>query len=379
MATHQYLSNLTPLRGAAAVWVYLFHFRNIVQFISPSSTYLLSKGYLMVDLFFIMSGFIMCHVYRQSFETGLTVKKFKRFFVARFARIYPLHLFVLIILILWIAKMGFGPLGTVMDPAAIPTNLLLIHSFGIHKVFTWNVPSWSISAEWWAYMVFPFLVLFLYRWKKLAAAGLFLFVIIAYLALMFWLPRRDPFDPAAIVPHDLDISFDYGFLRGLAGFISGMLVYEIYGSGLFRKFFQNDLTALLLIGCTLLCLHIGMNDGFYIILFAGLVYTFACNNGRLHIICNNRLAQYLGKISYSIYMTGVFVVLPFLMGLIKLPGVQYAVKGPPTAGFLLGAGYTLFFLLVQIGISTLTYYGVEKPCRKYINAKLGKETMPVYA
>jgi peptidoglycan/LPS O-acetylase OafA/YrhL len=156
-------------------------------------------------------------------------------------------------------------------------------------------------------------------------------------------------------------------------------VYEIYGSGLFRKFFQRDLTALLLIGCTLLCMHIGMNDGFYIILFAGLVYTFACNNGRLHIICNNRLAQYLGKISYSIYMTGVFIVLPFLTGLIKLPGVQYAVKGPPTAGILLGAGYTLFFLLVQIGISTLTYYGVEKPCRKYINAKLGKETMPVYA
>src|SRR5664279_2124889 len=161
---HKYLSNLTPLRGIAAIWVAVYHFQGIaVTFISSGSTHLIDRGYIMVDLFFIMSGFIICHVYRKSFEEGLTAKNFKQFFIARFARIYPLHLFVLIVLILWIAKIGVGGLGMVFDPTSIPTNLLLIHSFGIHKVFTWNVPSWSISAEWWAYMAFPFLVFFLYR------------------------------------------------------------------------------------------------------------------------------------------------------------------------------------------------------------------------
>ena len=376
---HQYLSNLTPLRGIAAIWVFVYHFEGVaIHFISPGSTEVVAKGYLMVDLFFMMSGFIMCHVYQQSFESGLSMKKFKRFIVARFARIYPLHLFVLIVLILLVLMVGAGGFKMVYDPAAIPSNLLLIHSYGIHKVFTWNVPSWSISAEWAAYMAFPLLVFFLYRRKKLAEAVLLLFVIISYLALMYWLPRKDPFDPAAIVPHDLNVSFDYGFLRGLAGFVTGMLLYKIYDSGFLRNIFQKDGTALLVILVVLFFLHIGINDGFYMILFALVVYTFACNNGKFHHIFNNGIMQYLGKISYSIYMNGIFIAFPFLGGYIKLPGVQYT-NGPGTAGFLLGAGYCLFFLLIQIGISTLTYYGVEKPCRKFINEKWGKETMPVYA
>ncbi len=377
--THQYLSNLTPLRGIAALWVFVFHFEGVlVHFISPGSTQLIAKGYLMVDLFFIMSGFIMCHVYQKSFEAGPTARNFKRFIVARFARIYPLHLFVLIVLILWVARVGVGDLAMIYDPAAIPTNLLLIHSFGIHKVFTWNVPSWSISAEWWAYMVFPFLVFFLYQKKKLAAAALLLFVIISYIALMFWLPRKDPFDPAAIVPHNLDISFDYGFLRGLAGFVAGMLVYKIYDAGLFRNIFQKDWTALLVILITLFCLHIGINDGFYVILFVLVIYTFACNKENVYKICNNRLAQYLGKISYSIYLNGMLVAFPYFAGFIKLPGVQYTNSGASTS-FLVGVGYCLVNLMIVTGLSTITYYGVEKPCRKYINAKWGKETMPVYA
>ena len=376
---HKYLSNLTPLRGIAAIWVAVYHFQGIaVTFISSGSTHLIDRGYIMVDLFFIMSGFIICHVYRKSFEEGLTAKNFKQFFIARFARIYPLHLFVLIVLILWIAKIGVGGLGMVFDPTSIPTNLLLIHSFGIHKVFTWNVPSWSISAEWWAYMAFPFLVFFLYRKKKLAAGLLFVFVIMAYLALLFWLPRKDPFDPAAVVPHDLNISFDYGYLRGLAGFTAGLLLYRVYETELFRNIFQKDLTAILIILCCLFCLHIGINDGFIMILFVLLVYSFACNNGKLHVICNNGVAQYLGKISYSIYMVGVFFAIPFLMGFIKLPGVQYT-NGSATTGFLTGSGYCLIYLILIVGVSSLTYYGVEKPCRKYINEKWGKEAMPVYA
>ena len=378
--THRYLSNLTPLRGIAAIWVFVFHFNGVmIHFITPGSTHLIDKGYLMVDLFFIMSGFIICHVYRQSFESGLTLKNFQKFIVARFARIYPLHLFVLIILILWVAKLGTGGLDSVFDPAAIPSNLLLIHSFGIQKVFTWNVPSWSISAEWWAYMVFPFLIIFLYHMQKLAADLLFLFVIISYLAIMFWLPRKDPFDPSVIVPHNLDSTFDYGYLRGLAGFIGGMLVYKIYETGLFRNISQKDMTAIPIILITLFCLHIGINDGFYMILFALVVYAFACNNEKLHFICNNRLAQYLGKISYSIYLNGMIIAMFFFMGFIKLPGVQYSDTTGATTDFLTGAGYCLIVMLIQIGLSSLTYYGVEKPCRKYINKKLGKETMPVYA
>jgi peptidoglycan/LPS O-acetylase OafA/YrhL len=374
--THKYLSNLTPLRGIAALWVVVYHFQAIMMnFVSPNHTQLVAKGYLMVDLFFIMSGFIISHVYQQGFQSGLTAKRFKRFIVARFARVYPLHLFTLLILIL-LAPLtgGWDPVD---DPAAIPTNLLLIHSFGIHKVFTWNVPSWSISAEWWAYMVFPFLVIFIYRKKELAISLLGLFVTVAYIAIMFWLPRHDPFDPKAVVPHDLNVSFDYGYLRGLAGFVIGMLLFKVYEKGLFWKIFQKDITAVIVILATLFCLHIGLNDGFYIILFAVIVFAFALNNERLNILCNNRIAQYLGNISYSIYLVQVFPAITSWIGL-KLPGVHYANNSASTS-FWIGLGYCLIYLMVVIGLSSLTYFGIEKPCRKFINAKWGKQQMPVYA
>jgi len=145
--THRYLSNLTTLRGIAALWVVVFHFSEIIaKFVSTDRSLLLTKGYLMVDLFFIMSGFIIYHVYHESFISGISVSRFRQFIVARFARVYPLHFVtLLLIIVITVPMFGWDPLFD--NPRAIPTNLLLIHSFGIHKSFNWNVPSWSISAE----------------------------------------------------------------------------------------------------------------------------------------------------------------------------------------------------------------------------------------
>jgi len=268
-----------------------------------------------------------------------------------------------------------GGWNMVASPAAIPTNLLLIHSFGIHKVFTWNVPSWSISAEWWAYLAFPFLIIFLYRQKKLAAGVLSGLVILAYIAIMYWLPRKDPFDPTAVVPHNLNVTYDYGYLRGLAGFISGMLLYIIYDLKLFRNLFRSDITAVIVILATIFCLHLGINDGYSIILFIAVVFTFALNNAVLHALCNNRIAQYIGKISYSIYLIQMF---PSFFVMSKLPGVTYSGYSA-SASFARGGLYCFIYLLLVIGFASLTYYTIEKPCRKFINAKWGKEQMPVYA
>jgi peptidoglycan/LPS O-acetylase OafA/YrhL len=373
---HKYLSNLTPLRGITALWVVVFHFNAvIIHFVNPARTSLVSKGYMMVDLFFIMSGFIITHVYQENFKPGLSATNFRRFFVARFARIYPLHFITLLVLIL-MAAYPPASFGKIRSLNAIPTNLLLIHSFGIHRIFTWNVPSWSISAEWWAYMIFPALTIFLSRNKRPAIAALLLFSILSYIAIMYWFPRRDPFDPTAIVPHNLDSTFDYGFLRGLAGFIIGMLLYKLYESGLLRKLFKHDLTALFIVLVSVLCLHIGVNDEIYIILFAAIVFTFAINDGILHRICNNRVLQYLGLISYSIYMVQLFPAILFWKN--KLPGVTYE-NHSVSAGLRTGALYCLTHMVLVVALSSITYYVIEKPLRKWINRKFGKEQMPVYA
>jgi len=96
-----YLSNLTPLRGMAAILVAIFHFEMaIARFVPAARTMFFEKSYLMVDLFFVLSGFIMLHVYGDSFHQTLRKDSVRHFFVARFARTYPLHLFTLLLLVL---------------------------------------------------------------------------------------------------------------------------------------------------------------------------------------------------------------------------------------------------------------------------------------
>ena len=95
-----YLTNLTPLRGIAALLVAVFHFEMaIARFVPAGYTMFFEKSYLMVDLFFIMSGFIIFHVYGDSFRLTLERRNLRKFFVARFARIYPLHFFTLALLV----------------------------------------------------------------------------------------------------------------------------------------------------------------------------------------------------------------------------------------------------------------------------------------
>jgi peptidoglycan/LPS O-acetylase OafA/YrhL len=375
--THRYLSNLTPLRGIAALWVVVFHFSEIIaKFVSTDRSLLLTKGYLMVDLFFIMSGFIIYHVYHESFISGISVSRFRQFIVARFARVYPLH-FVTLLLVIVITVPMFGWDPVFGNPRAIPTNLLLIHSFGIHKSFNWNVPSWSISAEWWAYMVFPVLAVFIYRKGRIALTLLALFALLSYLSIMYWLPRVNIFEPTLPHRQNLDVTFDWGFLRGLAGFICGILIYKVYETGKLVKLFQKDVAAVMVMIACVLCMHFGWNDGLDIILFILLVFVFTVNNGRLHVLCNSGIAQYLGKISYSIYLMQFFPLIPLWAG-IKLPGLIYGANSASTS-FWIGVGYCLIYILLVIGVASLSYFTIEKPCRKYINARWGKEKMPVYA
>ncbi|HLY71987.1 MAG TPA: acyltransferase, partial [Puia sp.] len=305
----EYISNLTPLRGIAALLVAVFHFEMAIgRFVPASTTLIFEKSYLMVDLFFVMSGFIMLHAYGDNFKQAITKNALREFLVARFARIYPLHFFSLMLLVGLVII--FSPAGTYPNniefPAAIPTNIFLLQSFYIHKIFTWNIPSWSISAEWTAYLLFPLLALFLAKKRKLSVVVLIVFIFAAYLSIMYLLPRKNPMYPSIPVPHNVNTTYDYGFLRGIAGFITGMLIYLLYQAQNMRNIFRKDIFALLSILLLITALHFGISDGFVIVLFAAIVFCFACNNGYVHNVCNNVVMQYLGLISYSIYLMQIF-------------------------------------------------------------------------
>jgi peptidoglycan/LPS O-acetylase OafA/YrhL len=370
-----YISNLTPLRGIAALLVAVFHFEMaIVRFVPASTTMFFEKSYLMVDLFFVMSGFIMLHVYGDNFKNAITKNSLREFLVARFARIYPLHFFALMLLVVLVII--FSPAGTYPNmiefPAAIPTNIFLLQSFYVHKIYTWNIPSWSISSEWAAYLLFPLLALFIAKKRKLSVVVLVIFTVAAYLSIMYLLPRKNPMYPSIPVPHNVNTTYDYGFLRGIAGFITGMLMYLLYRTKNIRNVFQKDILAFISILLLIAALHFAISDGFTVILFAAIVLCFACNNGYVRKVCNNVVMQYLGLISYSIYLMQIFFQEPFSKGL-RLPNVIGFGRGKQNIAFGSGLMYCVIYLLLLVGISSLTYYFIEDPCRKFINRKWGNK------
>lgn len=357
------------MRGIAALLVAVFHFEMaIARFVPAKQTMFFEKCYLMVDLFFIMSGFIILHVYKDNFEKSIEKNSIKKYIVARFARIYPMHFISLLLLVALVIL--FSPAGTypnaIENPWAIPTGFLLLHSYYIHDIYTWNIPSWSISAEWAAYLLFPMLALFISKKRLFAVIILGLCVVAAYLSIMYLLPRRNYLYPLIPVPHNLNVTYDYGFLRGIAGFVTGMIVYKAYQLRSVKYIFHRDILATLIILMLVFAMHFAFNDAFCIVLFSALVLSFALNNGHLHKLCNNWLAQYIGKISYSIYLMQIFLQEPFSKGL-RLPGVLGFGRGRQNIEFSSGLMYSIIYLAVLLAISSITYYFIEQPFRKIIN------------
>jgi peptidoglycan/LPS O-acetylase OafA/YrhL len=368
-----YLSNLTPLRGMAAILVAVFHFEmTIGRFVPAGWTMFFEKSYLMVDLFFVLSGFIMLHVYGARFDRTLKKDSMRHFFVARFARTYPLHLFALLLLVLivrYLTNWGNPPI-VLEQPADILPNVFLLQSFGVCRIYNWNIPSWSISAEWGAYLLFPFLAIWISRSRVRASALLTLLVLVAWYSIMFLLPRKNPMNPLIPVPHNLNATFDYGYLRGIAGFTAGMLVYQLYHLPIIGRMFGRDKLSVIILLLIAAGLHFAINDALIVILFAALVLNFALNNGRLHRICNNRVLQYLGDISYSIYLMQIFLQEPFSHG-IRLPGVTGNARGRFSVDFPQGLLYCAVYLLLLVALASITYYLIERPCRKWINSHWG--------
>jgi peptidoglycan/LPS O-acetylase OafA/YrhL len=359
-----YLNNLTPLRGVAAIWVVLFHFAGPgINLFPPPFGVLIEKGYSGVDLFFVMSGFIVQHVYQDSFADGITKTNLQRFFVARFARIYPLHFVTLVYLICraWVLR-SWSPQ---QDPNTIVPNLLLVHSYGITSRPTWNTPSWSISAEWAAYVIFPVLSLWISKLKRIGHVVLILIIILGYLALLVWLPQDGRKPTGAVWLRGIVASYGYGVVRGIAGFSLGMLVYGMYKREKIRFFFRDDTATLFLIVAIVFSTYLGINDLITIGLFAALTLAIASNDGVIYRLCSLQAAQFMGKISYSIYLLQKMLIFYFVNFFGTFFYYHFIINGSVSIYFRLC--YNIILLLVLIGVSTFSYYCIETVCRNFIN------------
>lgn len=158
MGYPQDIKPLTGLRFIAAMWLLVYFFWGRLGVPPEATPGVVQHGYMGVDLFFILSGFVLAHVYGPQVEAGRF--HYGAFVWARLARVYPLHLLTLAAMI---AIWGAGTLiGATFEPKAFNPehlihHLLMIQAWGFVDADGWNFPSWSISAEWFAYLMFPVL------------------------------------------------------------------------------------------------------------------------------------------------------------------------------------------------------------------------------
>jgi len=383
--TTTYLYNLTPLRGIAALLTVIFHLDLLLGMggnllVKFEDSLLISKLYLMVDFFFMMSGFIMFFVYREWFKNSVRGASLKQFTIARFARVYPLHFFALLYLI--VLRIWFVHSGAPDDPfsassdtlASIPTNLLLIQSMNIHNWFSWNNAAWSISTEWWMYILFPFLVKPLLNLKTPGIIVTILVCIAGYLAIMFYIQQFVTVPPALsfIQPPKplptINVAYQFGFLRCLFGFILGMVVYLAYKAGFAKNVFGRSSTFLLLCAGMFTCLHFGVWDVLSVSFFPLIILSAAYGSISMNRFLGTKAMQRIGDWSFSIYM----VHQPILYTTLSVvayanPAKPGTVPTPPTmlTGWLICIAFIIFTLL----IASLTFRFIEVPARMWINHK----------
>ena len=345
MSQPENLKPLTSLRFFAAFWVVLFHYwpKLAVSF-TPA---LVSKGYLGVELFFVLSGFILCHVYLPAIEAGRY--RYGDFLWARLSRIYPMHLATLIGMGLMAGAalaIGLSVDPNILSVAALPANLLMVHAWGFAPVAGWNHPSWSISAEWFAYLTFPAFaaVAMQLRHRPLVALAGAL-GLIATLYTGFQAITGAPLTRATI---------EWGALRIIPCFAYGCALYLAWRAHVADRR-TGGIAALFFGAGSLAAAQFGAPDAVIVAAFGGLIIALAQVSRAGGRVGSHPFLVYLGEISYSIYM----VCIPW-----ELLFVNLAAKVMHLSQKQLPWHLWLIFLFSVIPLAALTHGLIEKPARE---------------
>ena len=364
---------LDSLRGLAAITVALVHLTAAGAFYDIP---LVRNGGLAVPLFFVLSGFVISHAY---FARLRTVEAGRAFMIRRFGRIYPLHLFTLALLVgLELAKLvlsrgvgipsGQPPFSGSNDLSSLAANVFLLQAIIPFGTYSWNGPSWSISTEFYTYLLFAALLLGFRTRPLLAVAGAFLLSG----AALVWLQLSDL---------NLHKTEGEGLLECVFGFFTGSLTYRLFLWTRQRWTPPGDLATF---AAAAIVLGIFWFDPFgpaaTILSFAVAISIFAFDQGSIARVLHARPFRFLGEISYSIYLIH-FVILSGLNGTLRAAQSVLDVRlmrpvtdmidfGPAGAMDLLALAY----LCAVIGIAALTYRYIEVPGRRYFN-RLSERSM----
>jgi peptidoglycan/LPS O-acetylase OafA/YrhL len=353
----KFVPALTGIRALAALLVLGLHAdQNVPAGVSTALPFL-ARGYLGVDFFFVLSGFIITHVYFAGLAQP-TRSAIRIFLWHRFIRLYPVHVTVLaaLLVLVFLARAAHYPLNHPDEwrLADIPWQLTLLHAWGVTAKPGWNVPSWSISAEWFAYLLFPLLAPALFRVRDGLAALLIATAALSATALAFWLADWS-FNSWVGAP---------ALARVCGEFLCGAVLCRAVDLGSRLPAPGGDLLAAGSFFLFLLGASGGWSDLGLVALLALTILGTATADSWWAQILGSRPLVWMGEISYSIYMVH-FPILVLMRRLWERVGLE---AWPSPAKI---AAYLATIALV-IALAALLFYVVEWPARTRLRDQFGK-------
>jgi peptidoglycan/LPS O-acetylase OafA/YrhL len=357
--SQQRFASLDGLRGIAALCV-VGHHLNVVGGFTEWNFF--GNSYLFVELFFVLSGFVIAHgyAYRPKFEV-------RQFFVLRSFRLFPLHVvMLLVVLALELGKWAAWQYGVALnnEPFSgrnaleefLPNLLLLQAWWPSFYTVSFNFPSWSISVEYYVYLIFA---------ATLFSAGRFklLFWFLLFSLGIYWMTFSD-----RPIPHPV--------ARGLQGFFGGALCYFMVRNA--SAYIKPRWAWLAVVEITVVIAavwflamslyHKQVPVG-WMAMCGLLVVVLSFESGAVSRLLKNAFFSQMGKLSYSIYLTHYPVLLILTSGLLiaqKLLGVVVVPMQDGQRYFDFGSTavnnvYALAVLGLVVLVSSTTYKYIEQP------------------
>jgi peptidoglycan/LPS O-acetylase OafA/YrhL len=354
---------LDALRGICALLVVLFHIP-IYHALKGAASFVNLQ--FCVDMFFALSGFVLCHAYGHRLNDG---GEGLRFAWMRLARLWPLHMVMLgLFVAIELSKLVFmradgslaldsQPFGAGHSPWELVTNILFLQSFNLHSGLTWNGPAWSAAVEFYVSLLFAAVIVLFPRFRREIFLGL-------CLAAGWQLFERSP--------NTLFVSSDWGMLRAIFSFFAGALAYDmrVHSKGRLETPNMLEAWAVLLFAAFVLTTPQGALQYIFPVLAVIVIYVFSFDQGRISLLLRSRALRKLGLWSYSIYMVHIFVFQIAKMAVsyighkthLDLVGwhnnEKLVLLGTPEQAVWFA--FVLSVLLV-VPVAALTYRWIEKP------------------
>jgi peptidoglycan/LPS O-acetylase OafA/YrhL len=343
------LKPLTSLRFFAALLVFAYH---CPLTMSAARNY--RTGEAGVEFFFVLSGFILVYAHREFFNERLLFDRVRSFWVARFARIYPVHILTFafgIYVVVHSIGTGWFWEDVQTNVLAFLTQITLTQSWvSLNSLFNFNSLAWSISDEMFFYAVFPLLALALFTLAKPARQWRMVLLAIALWGCSF----------AIAVGFHEHVLYTFPPVR-LLDFAIGACFGVIFTGRSSGRPPDSVAVATLLEGAALAAVGLAivatplvpapLRLSVWLAPFsAALIYLFALGNGLISRFLSWGGLTYLGEISYNFYMTHLFViVIVFTYTKTTAPGLV-----------------SIISLVLCIAISTIIFERYERPLRDHI-------------